>query len=79
MISTLSKTDFERLGCEDLPGPALRRKVFGLQGLVGQVAFVLQQVLDDLVKHGHVETGTVEDIGEALLQFKSDHAKELMS
>ena len=37
-MDKLSKRDFERLGCSDVPGPQLRARVFLLEGLGGKIS-----------------------------------------
>jgi len=45
-MDELSKRDFEALGCEDVPGPMLRARVFKLEGLVGELALSLGEMVD---------------------------------
>jgi len=45
-MDEMSKRDFEALGCEDVPGPQLRARVFKLEGLVGELALSLGEVVD---------------------------------
>jgi len=49
---TLSKRDFENLGCEDVPGPRLRARVFLLEGLVAELALTLEDALKHFVHEG---------------------------
>ena len=45
-MDKLSKRDFERLGCSDVPGPQLRARVFQLEGLVAELALSLRETVD---------------------------------
>lgn len=45
-LDTLSKTDFEALGCADVPAKKLRARVFNLEGLGSELALSLQEMLD---------------------------------
>jgi hypothetical protein len=46
MMDRLSKRDFERLGCADMPGPQLRARVFLLEGLVAELELSLREMVD---------------------------------
>lgn len=43
IMDTLSKKDFQDLGCEDVSGPQLRARVFQLEGLVAEMALTLEE------------------------------------
>lgn len=45
-IEELSKTDFEALGCADVPAKKLRARVFNLEGLGSELALSLRDMLD---------------------------------
>ena len=45
-MDKLSKREFERLGCADVPGPQLRARVFLLEGLVAELALSLREMVD---------------------------------
>ena len=45
-MDRLSKRDFERLGCADMPGPQLRARVFLLEGLVAELELSLREMVD---------------------------------
>ena len=47
-LDTLSKSDFERLGCEDVSGAQLRARVFVLEGLASELALTLEEMMSDL-------------------------------
>ena len=47
-LDTLSKSDFERLGCEDISGPQLRARVFDLEALASELALTLEEMMSDL-------------------------------
>ena len=47
-LETLSKRDFERLGCEDVSGAQLRARVFLLEGLAAELALTLKEMMSDL-------------------------------
>uniref|UniRef100_A0A6H1Z7W3 Uncharacterized protein n=1 Tax=viral metagenome TaxID=1070528 RepID=A0A6H1Z7W3_9ZZZZ len=47
-LDTLSKSDFERLGCEDVSSPQLRARVFLLEGLASELALTLKEMMSDL-------------------------------
>jgi hypothetical protein len=51
---TLSKRDFEALGCEDVPGPRLRARMFRMEGLVAELALTLEEIVKDQDRQGFI-------------------------
>lgn len=47
-LDTLSKSDLEALGCEDVSGPQLRARVVQLEGLSSDLALALNGILADV-------------------------------
>ncbi|MFA5187440.1 MAG: hypothetical protein WC551_13255 [Patescibacteria group bacterium] len=45
---SLSKRDFEELGCEDVPGDRLRGRVWRLECTLAEVALALESLLQNL-------------------------------
>lgn len=70
-MNELSKRDFEALGCEDVPGPKLRMRVFQLEGLVAELAQILGEMISDLDINGVVSSMIMDSARDTIRTVKA--------